>query len=83
MGVQSFQDADRYGLALTLGGGELTPLELTAAYAVLANEGQRVPPVSILRVTRANGELLYEHQPQAPVQVIDPRVAFPHQRYSG
>ena len=76
MGVQSFQDADRYGLALTLGGGELTPLELTAAYAVLANEGQRVPPVSILRVTRANGELLYEHQPEAMVAVIDPRVAF-------
>ncbi len=76
MGVQSFRDADRYGLALTLGGGELTPLELTAAYAVLANEGQRVPPVSILRVTRANGELLYEHQPEAAVEVIDPRVAF-------
>jgi penicillin-binding protein 1C len=76
MGVQSFQDAARYGLSLTLGGGELTPLELTAAYAVLANEGQRVPPVSILRVARASGELLYEYQPEAPVAVIDPRVAF-------
>jgi penicillin-binding protein 1C len=76
MGVQSFQDAARYGLSLTLGGGELTPLELTAAYAVLANEGQRVPPVSILRVARANGELLYEHQPEPAIQVLDPRVAF-------
>ena len=76
MGVQSFQDADRYGLSLTLGGGELTPLELTAAYAVLANEGQRQPPVSILRVTRANGDLLYAYEPEPADQVLDPRVAF-------
>ncbi|MFO7539894.1 MAG: transglycosylase domain-containing protein [Chloroflexota bacterium] len=76
MGVQSFQDAERYGLSLTLGGGELTPLELTAAYAVLANEGQRVPPAAILRVERVNGELLYDHQPAPGIQVLDPRVAF-------
>jgi penicillin-binding protein 1C len=76
MGIQSFQDAARYGLSLTLGGGELTPLELTAAYAILAHEGQRVPPVSILRVARANGEIIYEHQPETPIQVLDPRVAF-------
>ena len=44
MGVESFAaDAGQYGLSITLGGAELTPLELTGAYAVLANGGQRVP----------------------------------------
>jgi membrane peptidoglycan carboxypeptidase len=77
MGIRSWsQDPSRYGLALTLGGGEVTPLELTAAYAVLANGGYRIPPAAILRVERANGELLYQYQPPPPEPVLDPRVAY-------
>jgi hypothetical protein len=77
VGIGSFgDDAGRYGLSLTLGGGELTPLELTAAYGVLANQGQRVPPVAILSVTRSDGEVLYEYETPAPEVVIDSRVAF-------
>lgn len=76
-GIGSFgDDAARYGLSLTLGGGELAPLELASAYAVLANQGKRMPPVAVLRVTRSDGEVLFEYQPPAPAQVIDPRVAF-------
>jgi membrane peptidoglycan carboxypeptidase len=77
MGVESFAaDAGQYGLSITLGGAELTPLELTGAYVVLANGGQHVPPVSILRVEKADGEVLYEHTPVAGKQVVDARVAF-------
>ncbi|HEX6384669.1 MAG TPA: transglycosylase domain-containing protein [Anaerolineae bacterium] len=77
MGINSWQsDPSRYGLSLTLGGGEVTPLELTSAYAVLANGGYRVPPTSILRVTKSNGEVLFEQQPQQPTPILDPRVAF-------
>jgi penicillin-binding protein 1C len=77
MGIQSLgEDAGQYGLALTLGGGELTPLELTTAYGVLANNGRVVTPVSILRVEKMNGEVLYEHQPAPAEQAVDPRVAF-------
>lgn len=47
-----------YGLALTLGGGEVTLLELTGAYAALANGGVRVPPAAILCVLDANGQVL-------------------------
>jgi membrane peptidoglycan carboxypeptidase len=67
VGIGSFgDDAARYGLSLTLGGGELSPLELTAAYAVLANAGERVPPVAVLSVTRSDGEILFDYQPPAP-----------------
>jgi len=77
MGIESFgSDASRYGLSITLGGAELTPLELTSAYAVLANEGMRVEPVAIMSVETADGEILYERQPAAPEPVLDPRVAF-------
>jgi membrane peptidoglycan carboxypeptidase len=76
-GIRSLgDDAARYGLSLTLGGGELTPLELTSFYAILANQGGRVPPAAILRVARANGEPLYEYQSPAAEPALDPRVAF-------
>jgi len=77
MGIESLgDDAGRYGLSLTLGGGEVTPLELTSAYATLANGGGRVPPAAILRVEQTDGEVVYEYQPPATEPAVDPRVAF-------
>ncbi len=77
LGITTWQDdSSRYGLSLTLGGGDVTPLELTGAYSVFANGGKRVPPVGILRVEKTNGAVLYEYQPPEGEQVIDPRVAF-------
>ncbi|MBE2221613.1 MAG: transglycosylase domain-containing protein, partial [Anaerolineae bacterium] len=77
LGISTWeQDSSNYGLSLTLGGAEVTPLDLTTAYAAFANGGKRVEPVSILRVTKSNGEVLYENLPETGEQVIDPRVAF-------
>ncbi len=60
LGISTWNnDSSQYGLSLTLGGAEVTPLDLTTAYAAFANGGQRVQPVSILRVEKSNGELLY------------------------
>ena len=44
-----------YGLSLTLGGGEMTLLELTAAFAALASGGRAVTPEPILAVADALG----------------------------
>ena len=49
MGIDSLTDPDRYGLTLVLGGGEVSLLEMTGAYAVFANNGVRNPPVGILK----------------------------------
>ncbi len=77
MGITTWdQDSSSYGLSLTLGGAEVTPLDLTAAYGVFANGGNKVTPVSILRVQKSNGEVLFEQPPQAAVSVLDPRVAY-------
>lgn len=77
MGIASFgTDPNRYGLAATLGGAELTPLELTSAYAVFANGGFRIPPVTILEVKKGSGEMLYQYTPPIPELVLDDRVAF-------
>jgi membrane peptidoglycan carboxypeptidase len=67
---------DDYGLSLTLGGGEVSLLELTDVYAVLANGGRRVPPIAITRIVDFNGNLVYENTPQLGDQVIRPEHAF-------
>jgi hypothetical protein len=59
-----------------LGGAEVTPLELTAAYAAFANGGFGAEPVSILRVEKRNGELLHAHPFDPQTQVLDSRVAY-------
>jgi membrane peptidoglycan carboxypeptidase len=77
MGISTWQnDSSQYGLALTLGGAEVTALDLTTAYATFANGGRGIAPVSILRVEKQNGELLYAHPFDPPPQVLDSRVAY-------
>lgn len=57
VGITSLnQPANYYGLALTLGGGEVTPLDLTTAYNTLANDGQYVPSTPVLQITNRDGE---------------------------
>jgi len=52
----------QFGLALTLGGGEVRLLDLTAAYAAFANGGHRVDPFAISRVEALTGEILFDAQ---------------------
>jgi membrane carboxypeptidase/penicillin-binding protein PbpC len=54
MGVESLREPPGYyGLALTLGGGEVTLLEMTHSYATLANRGQRPRLTGVLQITTA------------------------------
>lgn len=69
-----------YGLALTLGGGEVSPLELTNAYATFANSGRYVPYSAILEVAGPDGEILYSSNPETALargrQVMEPGHAY-------
>jgi 1A family penicillin-binding protein len=76
MGITTFDATDRFGLALTLGGGEVRLLELTAAYAVLANGGFRIEPVAIRRVEDAEGHILWAPQGGQQGRALDERVAY-------
>ena len=52
-----------HNLTLALGSGEVTPLELSGAYAVLANGGFRVKPYFIERVEDVRDGVLEEAHP--------------------
>ena len=75
MGIDSLTDPDRYGLTLVLGGGEVSLLEMTGAYAVFANNGIRNPPVGILKVEDKSGNVLEEYRDESR-QVLDKNIAL-------
>jgi 1A family penicillin-binding protein len=75
LGITSFT-RDDYGLSLTLGGGDVSLLDMTSAFGVFANSGQRVAPVAILKITDFQGNLIYEYQPPAAEQVIRAEHAY-------
>ena len=76
MGITTMNMSDRFGLALTLGGGEVRLLELAAAYGAFASEGRRVDPIAIARVEDADGTLVLAGTPRTGALVIPPQVAF-------
>ncbi len=74
LGITTLGNANQYGLTLVLGGGEVTLLEMTGAYAVFANEGVKNPPTGILRVEDKKGVVLEEYAEQGS-RVIDSQIA--------
>ncbi len=79
MGIRSLsRDRSYYGLSLTLGGGEVTLLELTGAFATLANNGQYVEPTPVLAIKDSLGRPVAVPgltSPQ-PRQAVSPAAAF-------
>ena len=76
LGIHSLDEPQQYDLSLALGGGEMSLLELSRAYAVLANNGNYTGNTSILDIRDADGNLLYAPQNNPALQTIDPRVAW-------
>jgi penicillin-binding protein 1C len=75
MGISTLT-RDDYGLSLTLGGGEVTLLDMTGAFSIFANYGQRMPPYAISRIVDYTNETVYEYEPPDVEQVIRPEHAY-------
>lgn len=75
MGIVSLtrNDPSHYGLSLTLGGGEVTMLEMATAYGVFANQGYRIDLHPVLKVTDSRGKVLEKYTPP-PSPIFGKRV---------
>ncbi len=76
LGITTLDDIGRYDLSLTLGGGEVRLLDLTAAYAAFASGGVRREPVAVLRVEDSSGHVLYEWEQPPEEHVLSAQVAY-------
>lgn len=79
MGITTFTDPERYGLSLTLGGGEVTMLDMATAFGVFANSGYRVDLNPILEVEDAKGKILEKKENKSKTsgkKVLPPEVTY-------
>ncbi len=79
MGISSLKEQPGfYGLAVTLGGGEVTLLDMSQAFATLANNGGRPRLRSVLRITDSRGNVIFDMQNNRlpPANVINPGIAY-------
>ncbi|MXX31176.1 MAG: penicillin-binding protein [Chloroflexi bacterium] len=94
LGITTMHDPGAYGPSITLGGGEVSLLDMTYAYATLANGGEmkghpttivlpdgfrELDPVAVLEIRDAEGRLLYEWSPSGEPELR--AVARPGQVY--
>jgi len=70
MGIASRLDPNP---SLALGTSEVSVIELVSAYAPFANGGMAVAPHAVMRVTGANGKVLYQRKPQHLGRIVDGR----------
>ncbi len=62
MGITTWNNPERFGLSLTLGGGEVLMTDMAVAYGVFANGGYKVPLTSVLSVMDYRGKVLYTYE---------------------
>ena len=76
MGITSWENESRYGLSLTLGGGEVTMLDMAKAFGSLANAGKRMDLLPILEVTDYTGRVIEKNSPKNGVHAVSADVAW-------
>ncbi len=82
MGIDTWKDRSRFGLSLTLGGGEVFMTDMAELYGTFANKGKTVDLNPILYVRDYEGKVLYENtcalynKNCESRDSLDPRVAF-------
>lgn len=79
-GLKSLEPTDenlkRFGLSVTLGGGEVKLLELTDAYGTFASGGIYHEPVAVLKVEDRSGKVLDETKEFKGKEVMGRDIAF-------
>jgi len=74
MGITTWNNPSRFGLSLTLGGGEIKMIDLAVAYGVLANMGKRVDLNPILEVKDFRGNILEKSKNSPPKTAVQARL---------
>ncbi len=76
MGIDSWQDSSRFGLSLSLGGGEVSLVDLAQVYSVFATGGYRTEPTPFKRIIDDKERIVYDSNSNNGVQVLDQGVAY-------
>lgn len=70
------ENMTRFGLSVTLGGGEVYLIDLTQSYGVFATGGIKHDPVAILKVTDQKGKTIFEYKKTDGKRVLSEEISF-------
>lgn len=76
--ITSFKDPKKYGLSLTLGGGEVKMTEMAQAFSALANRGTPQKLNYVLKVEDKNGKVLYQFKDPNYIKDIHKPMQMPN-----
>lgn len=62
MGITTWEESNRFGLSLTLGGGEIKLIDLASVYATIANYGEKPLISPVINIVDADGKSVYVNQ---------------------
>lgn len=72
LGITTLTDLNNYGLSLVLGGGDVSPIEMSEAYSVFAQDGKKHKQQAILKVEDSKGNVLEEYKDEVE-EVFNPQ----------
>jgi membrane peptidoglycan carboxypeptidase len=76
MGIEGWQEnSSRFGLSLTLGGGEVKMTDLTEAFGAFANGGKHIDVIGVQEIENLHGDKIDFDKPVA-TQVLDSGVSY-------
>lgn len=80
MGLENFKpdekNLQRFGLSITLGGGETKLVDITSAFSIFATGGVKNPIYSIVEIRDHNNKLIFKNKAKKSSQIISPEVSF-------
>jgi len=76
MGITTWNDPSKYGLSLTLGGGEVKMTDMAVVYGSLANNGTRIDFNPILEIKDSKGYILESNSTGKKTPILNPAVAY-------
>ena len=75
LGISTWNDTSRFGLSLTLGGGEVKMVDMARAFGVFANGGYKDDLTPVIKVDNVLDETIYDDKPKQE-KVLDPGIAY-------
>ncbi len=76
MGITTFEDSSRFGLSLTLGGGEVKLIDMMTVYGTFAQNGMKATSTGIVKVVDQKGTILEDSSENIATRALNPAVAY-------
>lgn len=76
MGITTFSDPDRYGLSLTLGGGEVKLIDMMSVYTALSQNGIKYQVQPVLKIVDAQNLVLEDNANPEGRRVLPSGIAY-------